>query len=73
MDSLVDKVQELLQKQQQASDSLSKYLTTVIELLEINADKGVVIEHLRNVQKVLHNNSETYKRLADNGKDSKGT
>lgn len=50
---------------QDYNGSLSKYLTTIIELVEAGCDKGVIIEHLRNIQKVTHEMSER-----DNGKNS---
>jgi hypothetical protein len=48
MDSLTESVQKYMQV-------TSEYITTIIEMVEIGCPKEIVLKHLHNVQKVLHN------------------
>jgi hypothetical protein len=55
MDSLTESVQKYMQVTSDCNKSLSKYITTIIELVEVGCPKEIVLKHLHNVQKVLHN------------------
>lgn len=65
MDSLTESVQKYMQVTSDCNKSLSKYITTIIELVEAGCSKEIVLEHLHNVQKVLHN-----LQRKDNGQSS---
>ncbi len=55
MDSLTESVQKYMQVTSDCNKSLSKYITTIIELVEVGCPKEIVLDHLHNVQRVLHN------------------
>lgn len=55
MDNLAESVQKYMQVTSDCNKSLSKYITSIIELVEVGCPKEIVLEHLHNVQKVLHN------------------
>lgn len=66
MNDLVGKIKEYQESIQGFNKSLSSYITVIIELVEADAGKEIIIEHLRNIQKITHNFSEGKK----NGQNS---
>lgn len=58
MNVLVGKVEAYMQATKEANKSLSSYITTIIELVEVDAGKDIIIKHLRNIQKVTHELSQ---------------
>ena len=65
MDNLTKSIQKYMQVTSDCNKSLSKYITTIIELVEVGCPKETVLEHLHNIQKVLYN-----LQRKDNGQSS---